>query len=488
MTAPTRPAPPVRPAPSSPPAPSAHRTHASPPAAAAAVPRRGRSWRRVLTAVAMVVVCVAVVVFAVVVRVALANATTAVTTVGQNDTAGIRAAQRVRSDLAEIDLLTTQELLAPTATKGDLPDAYVKKQKELVADLDTAGAQITLGAAETVPLANLQYERAQYQALVRDAILADQDGDRARALTLEAQAHDVMVGSLGLQDQADALDKANTYALNQSYEDQKSTSSSSWTLLLGAGLVLLGLLFLVQVGHVAAFRRVFNVGLVGASLLAVGILGFSTSHIDSSKQHLIEAREHAFDPVHQLWQARASAFSARQAEAQALLDSSRAGDAEDRFQRAAGRLYRLPGEPASVADSARHGALPVGAGGYLANVLNSPVVSPEATAATTQTLAQFGAYLEAHQTVSNAASSGRPDSATASFLGTGSNDNGPVFSHLVDSIDKTLALNEAAFDANAQAAASALDGLELANLLCAAAMVLLVIWGLSQRLREYSGV
>jgi hypothetical protein len=446
------------------------------------------SIRRASVWALMVASCLAVVLAAVAVRVALADQERAVTTVGQNDTAGIRAAQRVKSDLAEMDLIVTQELLRPTAEKGTLPDAYNAKHRELVANLDVAGRGITLGTAETVPLANLQYERSQYQSLVRDAVLADQAGDRARALGLQKQAHQVMVGVLGLQEQADAFDKANTYALNQSYESHKAGSGSSRSLLLVSGAVLVLMLAAAQFFHALSFHRVINIALVTAVLTACGVLGFAISHINSSSQHLTDARERAFDPVHELWQARATVYAVRQAEAQALLDPAAAADWEKQFQTSAGRLYRLPtgGSSAVVAASARSASAPPGSGGYLARALTGRAVSPEGQDANRTALVQFGEFLDAHDRILAAGSVTTSPAAVSGFFGDGNGDNGRAFSRLLGAVDVTLDLNEHAFDTNAQAAADALDGVGLIAVAGAGAIAALALWGLGLRLREYA--
>jgi hypothetical protein len=439
----------------------------------------------------MLVSCLAVVATAVTVHVAVADHERAVTTVGQDDTAGIRAAQRVRSDLAEMDLIVTEELLRPRAERGALPGAYNAKHRQLVAHLDAASRGITLGTAETVPLANLQYERSQYQALVRDAVLADQAGDRTRALALEKQAHEVMVGLLGLQDQAGAFDKANTYALNQNYGDHTTGSGTSQRWLVAAGLALVLALLAIQVGYAVLFHRLVNLGLVTASVVALVVLGVAGARVNSSSEHLTTAREQAFDPVHELWQARAAAYAARQAEAQALLEPAPAGaGGESPFHTSSRSLYRLADAPAAaVAASARQRQAPPGSGGYLARALMGPAVSAEAAEADGLALERFGEFLDSHERLlaaPEAATGPGRDITVARYLNTGDGDHGQAFNRLVAAIDATLDLHEAAFSANAGAAADALNGVDGLNLAAAAAMVVLIVAGLGRRLREYA--
>jgi hypothetical protein len=130
---------------------------------------------------------------------------------------------------------------------------------------------------------------------------------------------------------------------------------------------------------------------------------------------------------------------------------------------------------------------PAGSGGYLVNELTNQTVSTDAATATKNSLIAFADYYAAHDLVRNAARDNKPDTAIASFLGSDTNDNGRTFTQLVSAIDKTLTLNEASFTTNAQAAADALNGIDLVNAVCAVLMLCLMLWGLSQRRREYSG-
>jgi hypothetical protein len=373
-------------------------------------------------------------------------------------------------------------MLRLAAVPGTMPAAYNAKHRELVANLDAAGGHITLGTAELVPLANLQYERAQFQARARDAVAAAQAGDRPRALALQKQAHQVMAAQLGLQDQAGGFDKANTYALNQSYGEHTRDSVGRRRALVVAGGGLLVLLLLVQLALAVSFRRVASVGLALATLVAAGLLFRAADRIDTSARHLTDARELAFDPVHELWQARAAVYAARQAEAQALLDPAGAAEWERQFRSAAALLYRLPdgAAPATVAARAGKAEAPDGSGGYLARALTERSGSPEAIAANGRALAEFGAFLDAHDRTAGDGRPLTPDQAGARFAGAGRD-----FTELVAAIDATLRLDEDAFATDAGAAADALDGLQAIDLAGTVVVAALALWSLSRRHEEY---
>jgi hypothetical protein len=450
------------------------------------------SGRRFTVWLALVGCSAAIIAMAVVIHLAVADHDRTVTTVSQavggGDTAGIRAAQRVRTDLAEMDLVITRELLRPTPGLVGLPDAYNDRHRDLVADLDTAAQGVTLGAAETVPLANLQYERAHYHALVGNAVVASQAHDRALLLQTAARAREVMAGPRGMLDQAMALDKANTHALNQSYDGYKASSGDSARRLDMASNVLIVALLAAQVACALCFRRLLNFGLLAAAGVAIGLLGFTGIRLSSSSTHLTTARERALDPVHELAQARATVIVARQAEARWLLaqgDGGAQARAEDEFRAAVSQLFRLPdgGAPAQVIDVARSGAAPQGAGGYLGRTLTTPDLTATTGRANQIALVAFGDYLAAHEQLL-ASSAGSAPSGLDRFAAGDDKADGP-FARLVAAVDESRTRTGEDFAADVGAAAHALRGVQLINAGAAVAMLALVGLGMQRRLREY---
>jgi hypothetical protein len=250
---------------------------------------------------------------------------------------------------------------------------------------------------------------------------------------------------------------------------------------------LLLVLLVVLVFHAIAFHRLLSLGLAVALVLAASMAIFTGARIQTSHQALADAREKAFDPVHELWQARAAAYEARQSEAQTLLDPAHRDDTESRYDLAARELYRLSDANADIAGSAHAGQVPPGAGGMLAQLLTGPSISSDATTAAKESLARLGDYRRAHETIRPTTGDKVSAATIASFGGTNDKDNGYAFNRLVSSIDRALTLHEGAFDNKAQDAQDALDRIDAINVACAIAMLGLVIWGLWPRLREYSG-
>ena len=76
--------------------------------------------RRGFLRTAIVVLCLLAALFAAAVYVAVGDNQDAVTSVGEEGAAGIRAAQRIKSDLAELDLVVTDTLLSRAAPADGL--------------------------------------------------------------------------------------------------------------------------------------------------------------------------------------------------------------------------------------------------------------------------------------------------------------------------------------------------------------------------------
>ena len=103
-------------------------------------------------------------------------------------------------------------------------------------------------------------------------------------------------------------------------------------------LVLLAFLVLAQVLVARRFRRVVNLGLALATVVALASGAFALNRLGDSSAHLTGRREQAFDSVHVLARARATVVSARQAQGQFLLDPATADGARAAFQDQVRRL------------------------------------------------------------------------------------------------------------------------------------------------------
>jgi hypothetical protein len=423
----------------------------------------------------MVLACLPVVAFAAAVQLGIDRNDSTVRTVGSEATRGITYAQALKVELADLDEVVVRSLLEGTPLDPNgLPGDYNATRADVHESLVLAALVSSSGQAYEQPLANIDYVLSHYHALVKDAFAAMVADDPAGAFAAYGQAHQVMAETL--LPEADFVDKANSYVLNDSYDRQNARSASTERLIVVTWLVLLAFLVLVQVLLAKRFRRVLNLGLALATVVVLASGAFALNRLGDSSAHLTRAREQAFDSVHVLARARATAVSARQAQGQFLLDPATAEAARAAFQNEVGRLLRVQGS--DVADLARAGTVPAGAGGYLARVAG-PVATSADPESVQRAVVAFGAFLAEDAAMADLAAAGDTAAATATYTG------GRAYAELGAAIDSAQAIEQASFDDAAGDAADAARLLDEVNLLSAAGALLLVLLGLFQRLREY---
>jgi hypothetical protein len=424
----------------------------------------------------MALACLPVAFFAVAVQLGVDRNDSTVRTVGRDATRGITVAQAIKLNLAELDEIVAQDLLdpAPLGPSG-FPDDYNVKRAELHDNLVLAALESSTGAAYQQPLVNIDYVLAHYHTLVKDAFAARDAGDPGRAAEIYGRAHAVVDDTL--LSEADFVDKANTYVLNDTYDRQKARSASTVRVIVVSWVLLLAFLVVVQLVVARKFRRLVNLALAAATVIAAVSGAFALSRLDRSSSDLTTAREESFDSVHVLARARATVVSARQAQARLLLDPGRASDAQAAFDVQARRLFRIQGTQ-DVASLARAGEIPDGAGGHLATVANAAVDGDRAAAAR-RALVAFGDYLADDAELRQLVADDDVGAATARYQ------SGEAFTELTDAIDDAQAIDQATFDDHAGAAADAAAPVDRVTLAAAAGVLALVLLGLYQRLREY---
>jgi hypothetical protein len=427
--------------------------------------------------------------FAGAVQLGVARNDTTVRTVGRDATRGITVAQAIKLNLAELDEIVVQDLLGQVQLgPSGFPQDYNDKRSELNQNLVLAASESASGAAYQQPLANIDYVLAHYHTLVKEAFAAHGGGDEARTATLYNRAHDVL--STSMLPNADFVDKANTYVLNNSYDTQTARSASTGRVIVVSWVAMLVFLGLVQLLLARKFRRLLNPALAAATVAAVLAGGFALGRLDSSKNHLSQAREQAFDSVHVLARARATVVSARESQGQLLLDPASASEAQADFTAASGKLFRVQDAQSDVAELAKEGIVPPGSGGYLAGVAgptsadhanhaDHDEVPAASSGSARHALIAFGTFLSADSEMRDLVRKGDTHGATLMY------DNAQTFTALTNAIDEAQSIDQTTFNAHVRRAARATDHLAVLNTAAVAGLLMLVLLGLYQRLREY---
>jgi hypothetical protein len=440
---------------------------------------RALDHRRLTTPVVlragMVLLCLPVLVLAGTVHVAVTVNDEAVDTVGVNATDGIATAQRIKANLAGLDEIAVRTLLADGGDRDDLRGQYAEQRRDLHDSLAAAAADAPPGDAHEMPLVNIDYALGHYHALVDDSVEAIEQGDAAAATTLYGQAHEVMAGTL--LPEADFIDKANTYLLNDTYDEHRDDAESRTAGLVVAGSVVVGLLVMVQIVLARRFRRIVNPMLLAATGVAIALCALISNRLDRSADQLAAAREEAFDSVHLLARSEAAVMTVRQAQGHRLFDPGNEAIAET-FGAESRKLFRVPeGQDVAAVASTAENTIPEGAGGYLAAVINGEMGAFRYQGAAWDSLRSFGAFLDDDAALRNLAG----DRAVASF------EKGDASTALLTALDQAEAEQQARFDEHADAAEEATSGLPVLNRVAFLLLVGLVVGGLYVRLREYRG-
>ena len=212
-------------------------------------------------------------------------------------------------------------------------------------------------------------------------------------------------------------------------------------------------------------HRVFNSGLVLASVAAVVSLLWLVVALTVARADLLQARDHGSAPVAALAQADIAALQARADESLTLIDAGGDDSFQADFLTVQRRLGPGPGTLLTAAVTAARG---------------SPGAGAAASAATVAT-----AWYAAHRTVRSLDNNGKHVQAVQLVTTSGAGHSGTLFGHLDGSLTAAIAADQAVFQANAVAGRGAFTGLEVGVIVLALVMAAGCARGLSRRLAEY---
>lgn len=127
---------------------------------------------------------------------------------------------------------------------------------------------------------------------------------------------------------ADEVDKANRNALDSNYDGQIKASIVTRSGVVVTSLLLFFTLLSAQTFINRHMRRVFNLPLLLATFVTVGLVIFSVSAFYREMSQLKIAKQDAFESLHALWRARAIGYEVEADQWRALLDPSHGHDIE----------------------------------------------------------------------------------------------------------------------------------------------------------------
>ncbi len=407
-------------------------------------------------------------------------------TVGKDAVPSIITAQRLKDALAGMDANAVNELLVkPGQNPGAIKD-YEERRQKLAERLVAAAENITYGDAERKPIQTLQLAQGEYIAKIQQARDFNQRGDANGVVLTYRAAAEIMDKTL--LPAADALDKANSDELEHVYNMQQFTTGRSVFLIVISGLLLIGVLVIIQVFLYYRMRRILNPMLLAATAIALIFLGYTTQSLLSASYHLKVATKDAFESMHALRKVRAFAYSMNADESRYLLDKALTAKHEQAFFEKATKLAQVSnGQTFETVIAALTQGKPVDGlvTGYLADELKN-ITFPGEREAAIATLKTFGIYFNTDKQIRQLEQSGRHADAIALCVGTNQGQSNWAFNQFLESNNKAFDINQAAFDEAVKQGFKDVDGFEISTPVVAVLVALLTLVGLQPRLKEYN--
>ena len=338
-----------------------------------------------------------------------------------------------------------------------------------------------------------------YEALAGEAMYLDGQGSGSgrpgrpptAALILYRQATDLLQGSI--LPSARSLTNQNAATLDAVYQAKRSAARSGAWWVARCGAALLAVLVGMQVYFAVRYRRIVNLALAGATLVAVALVAASAVTLAAAAGQLHVAKAEAFDSIIALSQARAVSDDANADESRYLVDPARAGQYQQAFENKSQQLVQLAGAGIFQYDAALAQAISayranhadIGFGGYFGAEFRNITFAGERVAAE-QTLAAYQLYERDDRHIRALNRSGDLRAAIAFDTSYAPGNSNWAFTQYDNALAGIIAINQRAFTGAINAGQQDMNG--WTGYLPAGAAILviiLVLAGVRPRLAEY---
>jgi hypothetical protein len=408
----------------------------------------------------------------------------AVQTIGKDAVPSILAAQRLKVSLSDLDANVVNELMVPPGASAGSIKGYVERRQEITDSLIRAAENITYGDLERKPITDLTNALSAFERLAIKARTLHQRGDErgATATYRDAlnQLHNYLLPA------ADALAKANTDALNRREAGLNARGGLLTAFTLLTGLLLLAALVATQLFLSQRMRRTLNPALLTATLLAAVTLALIVRASGAVKEQVRIARDDAFASLAALWQARAVAYDANSDESRWLFDREHRPELEQAFFDKCALLLKLPGGQSydAMAAATSGASLPPGAEGFFAKELGNITFAGEREAAGEMVRA-FGVYYVKDGRIRSLENAGQHAESVRFCISMAPGDSNWAYAQFDQALDKTIEINQNAFDAAIESGFGRLRGYDVGLPVAALVIGALALAGIRPRLREY---
>lgn len=393
-------------------------------------------------------------------------------------------AQRIKTAMTDIDSIIANQLVEDSLTMSQVDlDNYNFRRGELSQRLVIAARNISLGDAEQKPLESFILNYSNYMAQAERAQFAKERGDRVSMLAAYRQATQILDEKL--LSSADEFARVNEAALESSYQAAQ-TASLTWQgsfALFAIGLIVALIALQRFLKH--RTRRTLNPLLVSATAIAVLFL-IHTMTLMSTSQTLQFIKSDLYQSIRVMRLGRVQLYLANSAHSRYLLDETLANQHETAFIQHTEQMLKLP---SSVTPEMMNSAfqeeqsLPEMTG-YFAESLKTARTLEERQALF-KMMQYYAQYLQLDQQIRQLVSSGQRQAAIALSTGRKPGQFYWTFDQLRNANEAARDIYTNAFNQTTTQARQSLDGFEVKAVVSLAAIVLLILFGLRPRLREY---
>ena len=407
----------------------------------------------------------------------------AIKTVGKDAAPSILTAQQLQDSFADMDAsLANELLLKPGENQQALADFEINRQK--IADRLVAAARNITYPAEEGIVQSLQLSGSAYLLKLQEARDAHKRGDTIGTLNIYRSAATLI--DRQIIPQAEQLSRVNAQELEKTYANQSFFNGGIALLITIVGLVQIVILVMIQIFLYRRMRRMLNLPLLGATIIAIIFLVHTLSSFVSATNNLKVAKADAFDSLRALRQMRSLSYKANADESRYLLDRSNAIVHEQSFNDKITKILTIPANQSidSILANVQQKKPTQGITGLFADELNNITFKGERELAI-DTLKLFKEYLAIDKQIRQLSSTGKIAEAIALCIGTKPGESNWAFDRYKNKHTELMDLNKQEFEDNIKLGAQHLDNYEIIAAVALSSIAILTLFGLRPRLMEY---
>jgi len=383
----------------------------------------------------------------------------AVSTFGGQSEPLVVLAQRIQTELSEADASAANGFLAGALEPADQVARYQQGTMEAADDIAQAARDTGTGGAAGLAVRTLAEQLPVYTGLVQTAVADNRQGFPVGAAYLRSASQLLHTEMLPA-----AADLAATSAAQLNRREDAATAASDVALVVAGSAVALVALIVLQIYLERRTRRLFNLGLVVATVVVAVMAIVMLGDLSTERARVVSATEHGYGPVAHLAQVRVLAFQADGDESEALI------------ARGTGQAFLADADAALAVARSDLAAASTEAGAGAAGAPGSA-----GAAASTDLVA----FVTVDATIRRDDASGQHDQAVALALTPGSTGSNAALQALDGELTSALNAEQAAFGARLAEARHAIAYLAAAAAVAAAVAVIAALAGVKPRIDEY---